>query len=135
MTPHPFYHSLLFWLGLPMLVFLLWGWGTSYRACSGAEFPLPHNWGIGQIAGEVHAVWNPDALPDWRRFRTWHVETLGMKTGETNVPFTLSNQAAPHRYATIPYPAVVLAYVAAWGLALAGWQRRKSRLLKLHSPS
>lgn len=134
MTPHPFHRSLLFWLGLPMFAFLLWSWGTSYRACSGAEFPLPNNWGIGQVAGEVHAVWNPDALPDWRGFRTWHIETPGMKMGESIVPFTLSNQRNPHRYATVPYSAVVLAFLAAWLLALAGWQRCKSRLLMLHFP-
>jgi len=40
--------------------------------------------------------------------------------------------AKPHS-ASIHHKVVVLAYVTAWILTLAWWQRRKSRLMKLHA--
>lgn len=103
--------------------------GTS----SGAEFSGTRNWGIGQFAGDVHAVWNSDGLPNWQNFRTWHFKAPVVRAGESTVPFTVAHQGRPNSYALIHYYAVVLAYVAAWLLTLAWWQRHKSRLLKLHT--
>lgn len=40
---------------------------------------------------------------------------------------------AGFRHVFIPYYWPVLAYTATWLLTLAWWQRRKSRILKLHA--
>jgi hypothetical protein len=132
MTPRPFYRSTLFWLGLPGLLFLLWAWWVSYGHTSWAGFMGPRPWWIGQAAGEVVAAWNRRGSPELWNFAADYLE----------IP--VSNPPGWHRWprepifrpgfrcVVIPYYAVILAYVTTWLLTLAWWQRRKSRLMKLH---
>ncbi len=134
MTPRPFYRSRLFWLGLPGLVFLLWGWWLSTGHWSGAGFAEPRAWGLGQIGGEVYGVWDAGGGPEWRNFNGGH-----RKVGAEDIAVVKRDWAEAEemgegfRYVFIPYYWPVLAYTATWLLTLAWWQRHKTRLLKLHT--
>lgn len=134
MTPRPFYRSRLFWLGLPGLVFLLWGWWLSLGHYSGAGFGGGQNWVIGQMGGEVIARWDADGGPDWVEFGAAHRD---MKEGEAQemkgmLP-AVREMFPSYRIVFIPYYWPVLAYTATWLLTLAWWQRRKTRMMKLHT--
>ncbi len=134
MTPRPFYRSRLFWLDLPGLVFLLWGWWLSLGHVSQASWGWTHPWCVWQSAGDLVAVWDSEVGPEWGEFRGSHEAVPMMEDREWRTGLPENRQMYPtYRYVIVPYYQVVLAYVAAWLLALAWWQRRKSRLLKLHT--
>ncbi len=129
-----FYRSRLFWLGLPGLVFLLWAWWVSMGHISQARFGYVPVWVIGQSAGEVFVFWNASGFPDWRDFHALHEKMSMEDASEWRRSLeVLESRVVGFRYVLFPHYAVVLAYAPAWLLTLAWWQRRKSRLLKLHT--
>lgn len=135
MKPRPFYRSRLFWLGLPGLVFLLWGWWISTGNLSWTGFLGAGSWMIGQIGGEVFAMWDSDGGPDWGSFFVRHAETTGKEAQEWTDSMVAESERRPSfSLVFIPYYWPVLAYTATWLLTLAWWQRRKARKMKLHSP-
>ncbi len=134
MTPRPFYRSRLFWLGLPGLEFLLWAWWFSMEHNSQARFGGVPVWVTGQSAGEVYVFWNSAGLPDWRDFHTVHQKMSMEDASEWKRSLSvLERRVVGFRHILFPHYTAVVAYAAAWLLFLACWQRRKSRLLKLHT--
>ncbi len=114
MNPRPFYRSRLFWLGLPGLVFLLWGWEISIEYYSHIHFGGSHHWVIGQSWGVVFAMSDPSGWPDWRNIDSEHAKISGVD----DFLGVRSNAASwGERYPTlpmifIPYYWPVLAYTA-----------------------
>lgn len=138
----PFYRSLLFWFGLPGLVFLLWGWQDSGKAVRtmtwngrGAARQVdqwngsirvlyvadPALYGGPMHRFSFHRSEMPAAYRDKRR--------LGPLVFAPLFPSLESPRAAPR----ISYWVVFFLYLMTWIVALAAWQRRKARLLKLHA--
>jgi hypothetical protein len=92
-------------------------------------------WGICQSAGDVIAIFGgPERWPDLSRFRGRH-EPMSVENARSWKEGLADHQEVPptYRHVIVPYLAMVLAYLAAWLLTLAWWQRRKTRLLKLHT--
>ncbi len=135
MSPRPFYRSRLFWLGLPGLVFLLWGWWLSMGYWSSVGFAGSRNsWGMGQVWGEVYAIWDWDGPPDWGNFGAGNWEVTREAVHEVKDSWAAEMEWNPSlRVVFIPCYWPALAYVATWLLTLAWWQRRKARILKLHA--
>ena len=134
MTPRPFYRSRLFWLGLPGLVFLLWGWWLSMGNWSAASSRGSLGWGIAQSKGEVIVWWRSGEGPNWKDFDAEHSEIPEKDASEIRNYIIFVRETEPgFRLVFFPYYWLVLAYTATWLLTLALWQRRKSRLLKLHA--
>ena len=132
MTPRPFYRSRLFLLGLPGLVFMLWGWWLSMGHVSRVKFE--GNVFIGQMGGEVFAWSDPSGWTMGGIFRSEHRDMTGEEMRELKNWWAAETETARSlRVVYIPYYWLVLAYAATWLLTLALWQRRKSRLLKLHA--
>lgn len=138
MKPRPFYRSRLFWLGLPGLVFLLWAWWVSMGSYLYAGFEGIHGLAVRQMGGELCLTWDSDGWPDWRHFTTSHGRWSGGagEVAAAKLMFTMMRENDPtSRFVFIPYYWLVFAYIAGWLLTLALWQRRKSRILKLHTAS
>ena len=132
MKPRPFYRSRLFWLGLPGLVFLLWGWWISMGHQSAAGFP--GNAFIGQMGGEVFACSDSGGWPMWGDFSSMHREITVAEVRELKNWWAAETETSPSlRMILIPYYWPVLAYTVTWLLTLAWWQRRKYRISKLHT--
>ena len=128
MNPRPFYRSRLFWLGLPGLVFLLWGWWLSTGHWSEVGSEAGIYWGIGQLGGEVYAFWDLNGPPDWGQFESANPGPGLTKVGDLKRTLAVMREIYPtYRSVFIPYYWLILAYTAAWLLTLALWQRRKSR--------
>ncbi len=148
MTPRPFYRSRLFWLGLPGLVFLLWLWllFSPKAICIDA----------GQRSFDVLSF--PSAIEfttseDRNAFPSWEVDVWPLEEEDRVDPGDhLFKWDYDERYAGIPagggsfvsgfwrqhylsmrpwLPSA--AYLVLWLAAVAWWQRRKYRLLKLHA--
>jgi hypothetical protein len=131
MKPRLFYRSRLFWLGLPGLVFLLWGWWISLSHFSRVGFSTL---GIAQATGDVFAHWRSGTPLSWGGFSTGHMEIPAETARDLKATISVWPQQDPNWHTVIiPYYAVVLAYVAPWLLVVAWWQRRKRRILKLHT--
>ncbi len=134
MTPRPWYRSRLFWLGMPGLVFLLWGWWMSMRHLSGGGYLGAIPWVIAQGGGELCAWWDSDGSPDQANFGVFHAELPPERAGRWRRNMVGMGNSKPTRhFVAIPYHWVVLAYAVTWLLTLTCWQRRKSRLMKLHA--
>ncbi len=129
MNPRPFYRSRLFWLGLPGLVFLLWGWWMSMGYFSGMMVGHGSLF-VMQAKASIVAGWVVTSPIDWTVFDSTHEQLTVSDVEELPV---MRELIANGSYALIPYYLPVLAYTATWLLTLAWWQRRKSRLLKLHT--
>jgi hypothetical protein len=158
------YRSLLFWLGIPGLLFLVWAWWQSN-----------HLWvdtflGPGWIwSGQGELLWQDSTL-----LSSWVVNVpesgftvLASSEGSSEKFGTLKvDMTAPTRFEiftgpvdpaerrwfpppqwqadkahydqhfrlfSVPYWLITGAYAAVWLGMVAVWQRRKSRLLKLHA--
>ncbi len=153
MTPRPFYRSRLFWLGLPGLVFLLWGWWDSGAypshlswSTTSRTFWVGHENG-GIVSGTINST-NPNnhGIPQGFKFRRWeanapHIfswslpQPLLWQHNVTNysLPSISRNLGVETRRLEVAYWLAILIYLTPWIAALWWWQHRKSRLLKLHS--
>ena len=117
--------SRAFWVGVPGLVFLLWGWWTALRyyssaGCMGATF-----WEIGQIGGEVYAYWDSGGGPDWRQLTFIHLETIA----GAEVTHSVADVRGIYptvRLVRVPYYWPVFGYVAVWA-GLIRWRSEKYR--------
>jgi hypothetical protein len=119
--------SRAFWLGLPGLVFLLWGWWVSMGHFSVAGTQGVKLWGIGQTGGEVFAVWSSDGWPSWRKFDVVHEVMPVEGIRHWRMTLAAGRESDPaFRYVLIPYGWPVIGYGALWaGLML--WRREKYR--------
>lgn len=166
----PFWHCLLFWLGLPGAFFLAWALrdstthATQFTRNTPVDFRGAYHW---QGALTVfHAKFGPN---DFIRFslddKSLNAETLppGMpplaiqpwmfrrefilgsvleqgfdpRKGILRPSLRTESLASGSRWwiVIVPHWILLLGYLMAWGGAVAWWQRRKARLLKLHAAS
>jgi hypothetical protein len=157
-VPRPFYRSRLFWLGLPGLVFLLWTWWDSGQHFSGVTWQRPSETiEINVAAGRLCMVSyrDPDEgagqLPapvqysvDRRVMITASLPEAGVRPRQFDTPraierLTGSAEDDPFgasyetRGIEVACWLLLLVYLFLWSTALLTWQRRKSRLLKLHA--
>ena len=132
MNSRPFYRSLVFWFGLPLLVFLLWVWWFSMGHYIVAEFDEAYRWQIWLQNGSVDVTWDSAGWPDWQQFHWRCGETTGLFGSKIFWKAPPTDGPSVH-YAFVPYHRLVLAYAATWLLTLALWRRRKARLLKLYT--
>ena len=137
MTPRPWYRSRLFWLGLPGLVFLLWAWVTfSGTSVAVARWRKTHAYaGSGQVVLlQVHRASagsgsassfeaRIDKRPELER--RWFRQAVDWRS-----PLRLRSLMSTFGVALW---FIVLIYVALWSGLAFWWQRRKARLLKLHT--
>jgi len=128
-------YSRLFWLGLPGLLFLLWGWVVwisppSLTATIGNSRLTVGNW-----AGTLRVVWET-------RGGTPGGFTVSGRTG-TRAPdlidpfppairYSKVNLPGGNRFVTvsIAYWFLIIVYLPLWLGTVAWWVRRKARLLK-----
>lgn len=153
--PRPVYRSRLFWLGLPGLVFLLWTWWDSGQHFSGVTRQRPsETLEINVAAGRLCMVsyrdldegaGHPPAPVQYnvdRRVITASHEAgarprqfdtpraIERLTGSAeDDPFGVSYET---RGIEVACWLLVLVYLFLWSTALLTWQRRKSRLFRLH---
>lgn len=136
---HTWYRSRLFWLGLPGLLFLLSGWFLFPQTSTeiGWGWPDQQFW-VGDRSGElvIASVQDPSSglsigfLADGR-FHLPPSEAMYFPGAVRREKLVF----APILLTTVSfgYWLLLLGYLAIWLPILAIWQRRKSRLLKLHS--
>ena len=153
--PRPWHRSRLFWLGLPILIFLLWAWFLldSYWLLRWTR-PLGHtqlSYQAGAIfidhitieppppGGPISIEYNPPGAQGFTH-QTGPVSRLQRKY----FTWPLSHQFAPTfpgspyhltRKITLPFWLLVPLYLTTWLTTLALWQRRKHRLANTPTPS
>lgn len=139
-TIRPWYRSRLFWLGVPGLVFLMWGWLANVRN----DFHVRHTawrgsdllgWDIGTSLGSIYysrSESNPGRGSTFKLgFNTFH-ETLD--PDEPTVyfpvrPFGIVREP-DYEEVWVAWWMMVVSYTLFWLGGLVGWQRRKVRLKK-----
>ena len=164
MTPRPFYRSRLYWLGLPGLLFLLWVWwdsGGNYSDFSGYErgsriATVKIHHGCVQLWAHADKLTPSPTSLDFLFFR------FQFQDRKFDLPVGLSWQIekdealgddpaaagwVPSPGAAFPKPELrgvevsvalwfmVLVYLCGLSLTMLWWQRRKSRMMKLHTAS
>lgn len=138
----PWYRSLLFWFGVLGLMFMFWAWQDSGKAIrtmtwngSGSARQ------VDQWNGSIRVVYSSDPglyRGRMHRFGFHRSEMPTVNRAELSLgPFVfaplISSLDDPNSVMRIPYWVAVALYLIAWLASLNWWQRRKSRLLKLHS--
>lgn len=147
----PWYRSVLFWLGIPGLLFLLWGWLADPLAGSGVTVTVGNfrltvgDWSrVGRISWEVYGSGGRLSAQGVRTssYRLEKVQAQMARDLQVFAPAVRyevrEDDSTPVGLRRIPqvrvaYWFLLLLYLLAWGALLAGWQRRKARLLKLHT--
>jgi tRNA uridine 5-carboxymethylaminomethyl modification enzyme len=136
---HTWYRSRLFWVGLPGLLLLLSGWFLFPQTSTeiGWGWPDQQIW-VGDRSGElvIASVQDPSSrlsigfLADGRSHlppsEVMYFPGAFRREKLIFTPIILTT-------ASFGYWLLLLGYLAVWLPILAFWQRRKSRLLKLHS--
>ena len=158
----PWYRSRLFWLGVPGLLFLLWAWGDSNRL--GRRVFLQPGWVYSthgkllwycvQSDGSLRVaislrdatatpVSAPAILPKVRHsapLRRFFTSTVPVRVSERRwlppVRWTAErfNPRSSYYLLSVPYWLLTAGYASLWLAVLAGWQRRKARLLNRAVP-
>lgn len=132
MNPRPFYRSRIFWLGLPGLLFLLWGWkgcsesakGIAWRHNDFAAF-------ASTFSGEI-SVGKDNGDGRSQGYRSWNVLVDQPDSGPL-APEIIRDPSVAGVLIDLPVWLLLVGYLVTWLLTLALWQRRKARLLKLHA--
>ena len=140
MNPRPFYRSRLFWLGLPGLVFLLWGWLNEPSRWSEIRPTLgDYRLRIADQGRRVHLV------AEVFKRRRLTAPGVSFHTGSGLAPnfqslfpglIRCSVEGNPAFFGVsvgVAYWFLILLYLGAFGSAYFWWQRCKARLIKLHS--
>lgn len=119
------FRSPAFWLGVPGLVFLLWGWWDSMGHRSWVEVGSIRDWELGQTSGNVYAFWYTEGWPNWRDFYAEHGEASVDDASELKEELAEARQMmASFRYGFILHYCLVLGYVAMWA-GLVYWRSQK----------
>lgn len=146
----PWYRSVLCWLGIPGLLFLLWGWladpmaGSSMTVTLGNFRLTAGDWSrVGRISWEVYGSGG--------RLSSQGIRTSSSRLGSNQVELrdrqvfapafrheVREDDSTPVGLRRIPqvrvaYWLLLLLYLLAWGALLARWQHRKVRLMNLHA--
>ena len=146
----PWYRSVLCWLGIPGLLFLLWGWLADPMAGSGVTMTLGNfRLTVGDWSRVGRASW--EVYGSGGRLSAQGIRTSSYRLGSDQGEFRDQQVFAPaFRYEVreddstpvglrripqvrVAYWLLLMLYLSAWGALLAGWQRRKTRLLKLQA--
>jgi hypothetical protein len=148
--PRPFYRSLLFYLGLPGLIFLLWAWADSMRYDSSVQARVQIDTPGNMILLRQHLrncdswiwiEWLEPADPDHTaitRKGKWFVRETRPGTRWFHPISQLTSSVSDQltrRYLFIPHWLLILAYLALWSIALYWRHRRLKRASTLHSPA
>jgi len=131
--PHPrsFYRTRRFWLGLPVLLFLIWAWWDSTRFMSVLYFQLPgYSCNLVSLKGSAGCTCNRNQSPS--RMDSWQFH----HTPLSEVRYVLRNNSFFPRYFSshgnrfgVAYWFIITLYGTAWlGTSLL-WNRRKVRLM------
>lgn len=121
------FRSRPFWLGVPGMGLLLWGWLLSMGHKSEMGRMGTSAWRFGQSAGEIYAWWDSAKGTDLQNVEAWHYELPAAHAGETKkLLMTLRDDKPSYRFVFIPYHRPVLAYLAGWA-GLVFWRSRKYR--------
>lgn len=146
----PWYRSVLCGLGIPGLLFLLWGWLADPMAGSGVTVTLGDfrltagDWSrVGRLSWEVYGSGGRLSAQGIRtsshRLQSVQVEPRDLQVFAPAFRYEVrEDDSTPVGLRRIPqvrvaYWFLLVLYLSAWIALLAGWQRRKSRLLKLHT--
>lgn len=157
-APRPIYRSLLFWLGMPGLLFLLWAWWKSNAVRLKVEVGPGWLW---SSQGKVcwHALDDPSgewvATVDYRegKLSARRQEEMGIVCGfgitrgfVSQTPVMIAERywfppprweavqldaSSSCRLIALPYWLLTGSYLGLWLGGLMGWQRRKVRLAKV----
>lgn len=133
----PFYRSRLFWLGLPGMVFLLWGWIAGINA-SLEYFQPATRYGV-QAGHSKLSFYSSNHPAEFFHYPagTWDFRVHSEARGSLLAPGIVWVDERVLGYGArgieIAAWTIFLTYIVIWMSSLAGWQRRKSRLLKLHA--
>jgi len=144
-----FSRSLIFWLGLPGLIFLLWAWWDSYHWRSEIGFRT-YTLRRGDLAWHVHdsAIhfrgalqigWTGPEVADGRMTVTNgpHFDRLPMSSSAEGIPtpglhperLTFQEKAVTRQVLTLPHWLILLLYLGVWMVAIAWrWKRATSTL-------
>lgn len=146
----PWYRSVLCWLGIPGLLFLLWGWLADPMTGSGVTVTLGNfrltvgDWSrVGRLSWEVYGSGGRLSAQGIRtsssRLGSAQVELRDRQVFAPAIQYEVrEDDSTPVGLRRIPqvrvaYWLLLLLYLSAWGALLAAWQRRKARLLKLQA--
>ncbi len=147
MTQRPFYRSRLFWLGLPGLVFLLWGWLAVPLSTTGV------GWSKGRYDivicdvsrvvrisfGEIFISRSAENLPEtgltFSQNSNWELPEAQSRVFPAAYDREVFEEPDYFYYDCfyLAYWWLILFYLLLWAAVALVWQRRKSRLLKLHA--
>ena len=135
----PWYRSRLFWLGLPGLVFLLWGWADSTRFLSIVKWQSKgvvlgfQSCGNSLRIDSFHCL-DPGRPSDLTCDRV-PISRLPLAVEHRLFPTAVrfgsihdASNASTTRMLVIAYWVKISAYTAVWIACLAYWQRHKARL-------
>jgi hypothetical protein len=133
------YRSRLFWLGVPGLLFLLWGWYRVEGKQVIATLYVPDSSRLRLLAGDgCLTLYHLDLSRTNAAKRGWDVEWREAKGGKGAVAKPMRVGASPDdpilgrtRYIVSAMWFVVVLYGFGWAAVLVLWQRRKARVLKL----
>jgi len=142
----PWYRSLVFWLGLPGLMFLLWGWLENPRLYGSARFTLGEycltladEGRLARIEWEIYGSGRLMAPGvNLHRYLVGGAWTLA-QPGQKLFPPALRYEVHEYDYhlgrrripqLSLAYWFLLSLYLPAWAMLLVLWQRRKARLLK-----
>jgi hypothetical protein len=135
----PWYLSRLFWLGIPGLVFLLWAWLADPRPPASLTLTTSaYRLNLDSRKRQLMIQWEANRTDGFVIGGRQGTPASGIPSARFFPPAvthrTLDFSAPPDRHRVnfleIAYWFLLLLYLAAWGLPLLAWQRRRSRLLK-----
>lgn len=162
MILRPFYCSRLFWLGLPGLLFLFWAWDKSISTQAITHLGPSCGWAgsghgrflwfrvrthgdslLGLDLRSGKASEEPDGSVYYSSSAKYAVPLFQTTVTSPIVPAP-PWFPAPHwraerfaagtsLFASLPYWLLIAGYAAVWLSGIGYWQRRKTRLLKLHA--
>jgi len=126
------YRSLVFWFGLPVIVFLVWAWIDSMHRTTTFDMSIAgkpvqaSHWG-----GHVSVSWDN---PYYRSSGPWELAMKILPPRPTAQWFPLPSHISPHNLTNayghdvaIPHWLILLAYIGLWQLPwLVRYFRRKA---------
>lgn len=140
-NPLPFYRSRMFWLGIPVLLFLLWGWWHSMQFLT--LWAKKSSWGdveLESFRGSLRVNLLRGKGGAWRGTAGFYhlpvTEVNYIPEPYPAVPryVTFTSMQDPKAgsayHLTLAHWFLISLYAAAWGGAYVMWQRRKRRLMK-----
>ena len=128
----PWYRSRLFWLGVPCLLFLFWGWFAKSRVWGEVKVGS-YRLAIGNTEGQLRILFTGSS----RGFVIAGRQGTSHQARESSlipsaIKLTVLDFSGGWHLTNLrlAYWFLLLLYVTSWSALLVAWQRRKARLLK-----